>query len=167
MQPRFVATQVAPSAKLILEASCGARPWLRIGEEVQWHHMGEDGLVPVVVDTRGPTSIQQEILAVGSPKQKWWAEELLEEFFNVMDEAFLNDEGEATPTTVQEFVDACIEKSGDEIYELFYNLPDALRDEIYAEAERLGVVLEEMNEPCRAAMEALGNHYDVDSLRNY
>ena len=71
--------------------------------------------------------------------------------------------------TVQQFVEACKQVSSNDnnaIYEMFYASVE-LRELVFAEAERLGVVFADCNEPTRASMIALGEHYDVQQLRDY
>jgi hypothetical protein len=72
----------------------------------------------------------------------------------------------STMETVQQFVDACKQLSGDQIYELFYNAADDLREAVYEKAAALGVDFDGV-EPGRATMIALGEHYHVQSLIDY
>ena len=76
--------------------------------------------------------------------------------------------------TLQEFIAFCVATDAkmlrtdacEEIYNT-YSDDDSLREAIYAEAERLGVVLQECNEPMRASLEAIGKHYHCEILANW
>jgi hypothetical protein len=68
-----------------------------------------------------------------------------------------------TPQTVVEFADACRGLSNDGIYDMFeFEIADELRDEILLAAGPLDVP-----EPVRTAFNAIGKHYDIDSLIAY
>lgn len=69
--------------------------------------------------------------------------------------------------TVQQFVAACESKSNNEIYEMFDNASESLRNALYEEARTFGVELENESEPVRAIMYALGVQYNIQELRNY
>jgi hypothetical protein len=69
--------------------------------------------------------------------------------------------------TLQDFLDACKTTTSVDIYDLFYDAEDTLRDTVYAEAESLGVDFAATPEPTRATMIALGEHYGIQSLIDY
>ena len=69
--------------------------------------------------------------------------------------------------TLSDFLHACKSTSSVDIYELFYNASDELRDAVYAEGVRLGLVLEDEIEPTRATMYTLGVHYKIKSMVEY
>ena len=69
--------------------------------------------------------------------------------------------------TLQDFLTVCATLASADIYDLFYDASDELRDIVYAEATRLGVDLEMEIEPTRASMYALGVHYNIQSLKDY
>ena len=64
--------------------------------------------------------------------------------------------------TLQQFACACEGKSPEEIYNLFeHDLCNTLREQIYALAE------ETDPEPARTGMNAVGEQYNVSSLKDY
>jgi hypothetical protein len=64
--------------------------------------------------------------------------------------------------TIAEFAAACINKSHDEIYELFEDdISQKLRDLIYMRAET------DCNEPVRSALNNIGFSFNVNSLKTY
>jgi hypothetical protein len=69
--------------------------------------------------------------------------------------------------TLQQFVDFCKScNDTDVIYETYFN-DSVLTEAIYAEAERLGIVLDDCIEPMRASLEAIGLHYNVQVLADW
>lgn len=70
--------------------------------------------------------------------------------------------------TLQQFIEFCKTcDDTDEIYETYYK-DQALTDAIYDEGERLGVVFgDDIPEPMRASLEAIGIHYGVAVLENW
>jgi len=65
-------------------------------------------------------------------------------------------------STVQQFAEACKQLTCVEIYELFeFELSQDMRDTIYTQYES------ESCEPCRAAMIAIGNKFNVQSLQDF
>lgn len=68
---------------------------------------------------------------------------------------------------LQQFIQFCKTcNDTDVIYDTYYD-DTQLCEEIYAEAERLGVKLQDCNEPMRASLEAIGLHNDVQVLANW
>jgi hypothetical protein len=69
------------------------------------------------------------------------------------------------PDTVEEFAKACEGLSNDQIYDLFENIirihRPKLHSEIYSWSDPEG------NEPFRAACDAIGHHYNIQSLMEY
>ena len=64
--------------------------------------------------------------------------------------------------TIAEFATACINKSHNEIYELFEDdISQALRDLIYNRADTY------TNEPVRSALNNIGFSFNVNSLKTY
>jgi len=69
------------------------------------------------------------------------------------------------PKTIAEFAECCRGLNNEQIYDLFENkirihCPD-LHDEIYSWSDP------EDNEPFRAACDAIGHHYNIQSLMEY
>jgi hypothetical protein len=64
--------------------------------------------------------------------------------------------------TIAQFAAACINKSHDDIYELFEDgISQALRDLIYMRAEN------DTPEPVRSALNNIGFSFNVNSLKDY
>ena len=69
--------------------------------------------------------------------------------------------------TLQQFVEFCKScNDTDVIYDTYYD-DSSLCEAIYAEAERLGVKLDDCNEPMRASLEAIGKAHGVSVLANW
>lgn len=68
--------------------------------------------------------------------------------------------------TIADFLNACMCPAVD-VYETFYNADDELQDAIYAEGAFLVDNLKGLHEPTRAIMNALGDLWDVKSLKDY
>lgn len=78
--------------------------------------------------------------------------------------------------TLQDFLEKCKTISADEVYDTFEAMFDNAaygdrREVVYDEAERLGLVFNDPNqplcEPTRQSMETIGLHYKIQSLIDY
>lgn len=111
MRTRFIRTINNPSPQCVQRASCGAMVHVPFGHEVQVHHFGEDGEMPVLVQLREYLlEDQQGRVGYGDWQdwqdwQDWYQAEITADFYNRMDEVFLDPP--SAPCSVQEAAD-CI-----------------------------------------------------------
>jgi hypothetical protein len=69
--------------------------------------------------------------------------------------------------TLEKFVEDCKTLTGGEIYELFNDAEDSVREIVFVFAKMSGVNFDLTPEPTRASLIALGEHYGVQSLIDY
>lgn len=65
--------------QLVMEASFGRQHFLMTGQDIHWVHFGEDGVLPVLVEIRGPVYIKCQ-MEVGV-FQDWYCDEIMQDIY--------------------------------------------------------------------------------------